>query len=518
MAKSTPLPDHNALITTRELCQLHRIDEEARALATKGRPPREQTMPSRVEHDVEEHIRTRIARRQNEHHAEVESIGAAIAALPDPRTDRNLRDLEQHVVDSIMAVFTLHTPEIRPAVAAERNTKAAYNAWRDEHRRISDPCYPASRIEHFALIFAVCLLEAVITSGMYIAATPHGIIGAIAIATTISACTIGLGVAVGLGPLRYLNRPEPAVRKAAIAALVVLLPAITFISLFAAHYRELAVADPTTFNERQVLPHLLAEPFVLSLQSYVLFMLGLLFATIAAFKGYGASDPYPGYEPQDRIYQPKLDNLNDLTATIRGAIDAVYQKEIVFVADKPVHAQALLDDINRRHKALQFAQARRLKLDELDVDAGEGALRHFRTLNRDIRTDGVEPVYFANAPTLTKLLGSDEPDPNSFSAELDRLVADATETHIKHRDAYAALITTCVQHIERAKTATEKIMATIEASHVDAAAIPDLAELRSLITGRTPPKEEHPSWSPHDASKKPSPNGAASGFSQAASS
>lgn len=509
MVKQTPLPDHNKPVAPRQLCDHFHVEEEARALATLGQPSKDQTALSNSESEVVECVSTRIADRQAEHEDEVKSLALALAELPDPRTDRNLRDLEQKVINAIMAVFMLHTPLIRPVVAVERNAKAAYKAWRDIHKRIDDPHYPASRIEHFALIIALWLFESICTAPMYYTASPNGAVGAVIMAASVAACTIGLGIAAGLGPVRYLNRPEPVLRSAAVPALFVLVLAIFFISFLAAHYRELAIAN-TAFDERQVLPHLQAELFALSLQSYVLLFFGLLFATIAGFKGHAASDPYPGYERRDRIYQSTLDNLNDLTATIRGGIDAVYQHEIVFAADKPVHAQALIDDINRRHTVLLFAQAHRRSLDVADVKAGSAALECFRTLNRRIRTDGVVPAYFAQAPDLEHLLEHHVDDPNSSSAKLHKCVAAATDAHIKHSDDYAALITKVVQHIERAKSATEKIMAAIEASHVDPKAIPDLAELRAIITGTPPHMLEDSSWSPPVANRKPLPNGAAS--------
>jgi hypothetical protein len=168
------LDDHNTALTSRQLIDHAGIEHEARALATQCLPAAHQPALATAETIVVELIEQRLAARAAYLDQEAQGIHEQITDLPDPRADRNLKHLAAHVLNETMKVFSANAPVIRQTIAAERNAKSEYNAWRDAnaltHRQ---PVYPVSRVQHFALIVLLGMIEAAANAFMFLNATPQ---------------------------------------------------------------------------------------------------------------------------------------------------------------------------------------------------------------------------------------------------------------------------------------------------------------------------------------------------------
>lgn len=534
MPNHVPLPSHSAPISVRQLNSHARLEPEARALATQSLPKADQDGPSKSESEAIELIEGRITTRNDAREAEAHNIEGLINDLPNPDTDCNLFHLDAHVTNEIMKVFHTHAPAIRNTVAHERQAQAALNAFRNANG-LGDRTafYPLSRINHFAMVGLVMMIEATANMFMFIDAVTTGLLGALTTALAIAAANVALAIFAGLVPLRFLNikdqedgssRRSLVIRLWAIPALSVSACLIMFLNLFAAHFRELAVAKHA-FDEKLVLARLIAEPFNLSLQSYILLILGLLFALYALHKGYTASDPYPGYEAPARRQAEAADDKNYLTASIHGGIDAVREAKIVNVTDYPLATGGQLAAIRKRLTALAISNGRDQSLDEQDERAAKTAIANWRALNRQIRTDGITPGYFKTPLDFKHLrqpldtaaivdiklelaAGTSWADimdrrkvsrDTVYHAHLANLIETATAAHEKHTKRLFELVTRLLKRVEDAKDKTEQIMAAIEQSHVDDDALPDLAELRALIDPGAAKNDAAPRASPDPA-------------------
>ena len=482
--KKPILPDPFTPISARDVTEHADIEATARSLAVQRLPPAVQTALSKAEAAVVELIEVRSAARATQRADRAAGIRERLVELPDPRADRNLLQLPEHVTNCIMGVFHEHTPVIRQTVSAERNGMAEFGAWRDKHNLLErQPVYPPSRLLHFATILLVMMVEAAGNAYLYLDATPAGVFGALATAFLVAALNVTLAVIAGLVPTRYLNLPDKRVRYWAIPLLGVLAATIVFLNFYAAHLRDLASAIDD-LDQTPVLAHMLHHPFDLSLLSYGLFIFGLIFASIAALKGYTASDPYPGYEQQHRRYVDALDDLNYLKSAIHGGLDSVRQAEIVYAADKPLAAHALIEAIRKSHGGLAVQQDRDRALDASDIKAATSAIQRFRDLNLAIRTDGIVPAYFARTPDFAHLLHRSD-----TASTIAPQVEAATEKHREHTEQFSKLITRLLQQMEAAKDNTELMMRAIEKSVVDETALPSLAELRTLLEPHLPPPQ-----------------------------
>ena len=401
--KKHPLLEPFTTLSARDATEYAEIEKEARTLAVQRQPPAHQTSLSKAEAAAVELIENRIDARAKKNADSAGEILSRLVELPDPRADRNMTQLPEHVANCIMAVFHDLAPAIRQTVAAERDGKAKYNAFRDANGLLErDPDYPPSRILHFAVILLAMLGESAVNGVLYFNATPNGYLGGLTMALLIAAINIGLAVVAGVFPLRHLNLPNPRVRYWAVPMLVVIAVTVVFINLYAAHYRDLA-ASADDFDEARVLARLVSEPFNLSLNSFGLFVLGLLAAGFACFKGCTASDPYPGYEQQHRRYIGAVEDLDYLKSSIHGGIETVREAEIVYAADKPMATLTLIEAMRKSHAALVIQQDRTRALDVSDIKAATASIKRFRELNLAIRTDGIAPDYFAIPPDFSHL-------------------------------------------------------------------------------------------------------------------
>lgn len=479
MSKKTNDPYTSGPLSLQQLITVTDIERQARALATQRLPTCEQTSLSKAEALVVELADARFSARQMALEDEAQAIDEQLTELPDPRLDRNLKTLAVHVLNEIMAAFWTHASTIKTTVAAERDSKAELNAFRDANDLLHRlPDYPLSRIQHFALIVLMAMLEAAANMTLFFNGTPAGLAGALTCALLIAACNIGIAVFAGLLPLRHLNLPGWRVRLWAIPTLVVAGALILLTNVYAAHFRQVA-GRTGAHGEAAVLAHLAAHPFELSLPSFALLLFGLLFAVYAVFKAYTASDPFPGYERQHRRHVDCQDDLAYLKAAIHGGLDAVRQAEIVYAADRPQAVQALIEAIHKRFAALSAAGVRARALHARDVAAATAAINRFRTLNLSIRTDGVTPAYFATPITFPAFH-----DQGDAVARLGARIEVAAAHHLEHTEKFLDLITTLLQQVETAKDNTDRIMAAIEKSCVDDSAVPDLADLRQLIVSQ----------------------------------
>ena len=493
MTKATVLPAHDRPISAAQLIAAAGIEAEARGLATRGRPAADETELAKSEAAASEIIRHRMDRRHDDLEVAAHRIRAELAELPDARTDGGVDTLQASVMQGLDNVFRTFDGTIRTVVDDERTAQAQFNAYVEKHgHQECAASYPDSKIQHFAIVLVLTLIEAAGNAVMYIPATSNGIFGGFVTALLVAVVNVGTAVFAGYVPARYLNwhdlPPKQPNRRMltwawAIPALIVAAAVILGTNLFAAHFRDVAISSEGAFKERQVLEHLLAKPFELSLASFGLLAAGLLCALIAAYKGYSASDRYPGYEQEDRRYIEKKDDRDDLKVALHGHIDAVRQTSVDGLFNRAVATQAALEGIRRQDRSLQVAAGKAARLDATDSRALADTLTRFRRLNIAVRTDGVTPGYFATID-LSML-------PTTTIEDLTASIEAATEAHVGQTAGLLAAIATQRQRIAKAKDIIDAAMPSEAADGTDDD-LPTPDEVARLIEADAQPTRSIP--------------------------
>lgn len=166
--------------------------------------------------------------------------------------------------------------------------------------------YPDSHIMHFSVLAALILFEGLANAYFFSKASDLGLLGGWIQAITVAFTNvIAAFFLIGFLGLRSLSNPDrPFSFIAALIGLPVALSFIVFLNFSAAHYRDLleineaALAMNALAESGEILAPvtraLTLQPFE-TLEALLLFILGMTFAAIAAFKGATFDDRLIGY-------------------------------------------------------------------------------------------------------------------------------------------------------------------------------------------------------------------------------
>ena len=465
------------------------VEAEARRLAVRGRPLASEIVPSRCETQVEEVQNARIGQRNEDLDQEEADLCNLLATIPNSALA--VATLDDDVTNRIVGSFQPVTGVIRDTVRADQDATAMHEAFVATHELEENlPGYALSKIRHFALVFALWLLESIASASMYVGASAAGWIGAVLTACAVSALNITLGVLGGI-VWRWVSLPNLAHdqgrqrrhRRWAVPAMVVIGVIVIICNFVAANYREVATTAKT-FTEDLVLKHIVEHPGELSLTSIILGLLGILCALAAAWKGWSSS-VYPGYEKVHRAMSEASAAREDLKQTLQGTLAAIRQNDVEAVWNQHLAADGLLEDLRKRQVALQLRRKKAHELHEDDVEAGSRAIARFRRENLSIREDGITPAYFSQSPHFRAVTKGD-------GDELARLIEAAQDAHTERTEAVAGVLRQARRKVEIAKSNTERIMLSMGRSDVDAGDVPELGELRELLTQVEQPRIEAP--------------------------
>lgn len=198
------------------------------------------------------------------------------------------------------------TLDARPGVdnrldAAWKNAAAAFSAYTDfraRHKVTRAASYPDSHIMHFSILAALVLFEGLANAYFFSKGSDLGLLGGWIQAITVAFTNvIAAFFLIGFLGLRLLQNPvsRPFSFWVAVVGVPLAVAFIVFLNFSAAHYRDLLEIQAATMamtgefaaNGEILTPvtrALTFQPFE-TLEALLLFILGITFAAIAAFKG-----------------------------------------------------------------------------------------------------------------------------------------------------------------------------------------------------------------------------------------
>lgn len=446
--------DPMTALTFRELVDAAKLEHHARHLAIKGEPAQHHPGLTEAESDALDLIARRDAARRAELDAQMLALAQQLQQLSvSPELDPAI--LQHRTVDALTGIVNARTPAIRETLATERTRTAELSAWRQDHHVARPAEYPASRLNHFRWLGAAVGVEAIAESTLLMPATPDGLLGAVGLALGVTAVTTLLGLLIGFGGLRYLTADSMPKRVAAALSLPVLTGGLLLVSLYVAHYRHIAGTKYDTPNEAQVIDHLLTQPLDLTGPGWLLFILSITCAAFAAWKGYTASDPIPGYEKVDRAHVAARDDHDYLRSDLQGAIAAVKSGTVKPLIDQPQLTRLKRDHLLGLATELESKCERIAALAKLEADLAERAIGHFRRVNLATRADGVTPAYFTETPVV---VSNAQPLP----AGLKDRVAAATAIAVADASKAAELALQIARMLDHTSDRADAIMASVD--------------------------------------------------------
>lgn len=194
------LPDHNEPLPVDVLCAVTGIEREARVFGVQH--------TSLVEHSPAafacvETARSRIGARQEDLAEDLHAILSLAGEQSRQGSGRTPEQLRLAVDGRILATFQSSAGVIRQTIAGRRQAQAELNAFRQKHGlEERSASYPLSKVNHFALVILLWVIESGANSAMYLGGG-GGWLGAITTALAVAGVNVALAVCLGIA-LRFL--------------------------------------------------------------------------------------------------------------------------------------------------------------------------------------------------------------------------------------------------------------------------------------------------------------------------
>jgi len=300
----------------------------------------------------------------------------------------------------------------------ERTRYTQLQFFMSEAGLVRDATYPDSKLEHFAVILLIVVVECLMNAYFFSQAHSLGLLGGALQMALISVANVGVGVLIGALGIRQLGDRKLSRRIVGFVSAGAFVVFLIGFNLAVAHYRDvLAVAPDVAIS--MTVTALMNQPFSLSFESSVLFVLGAVAGILAVYKGLRADDLYPGFGRIDRHYREGLD------AYERAVADS--QREIrEAIAAGHVRCQEMLDEaacaVENRFAMIRGIRAVIRRYDvarEALQSCCDSGLKTFRGANESVRVSPV-PSYFREYPPISSAIEFDRFDEFEASATRER--------------------------------------------------------------------------------------------------
>jgi hypothetical protein len=309
--------------------------------------------------------------------------------------------------------------QLEPAIALRTELRSDLAAFKDHHEINRAPDYPESKFVYFAVLFAIFVTESVLNAFFFAAGSDFGLLGGWIDAVRYAGINIAISFLIGLALMRQLNHKSWSRRAAGAAGVVILLVLVPVFNFFVGHYREIFAVDPDNAQTTAVRAFLDNPVGLATVESWLLFAVGSVFAAIAAYEGYAIEDPYPGYgRLARRIQRAEEDYLEEkqeikqrLSYLREATIDALDK-----LRDKIVRKQDELLDLSGLADTIRSKFDMHLALLKKSCNV---VLSRYREINTRARSTE-PPQYFGEECDITTTLKLDLPSTISFEQVQDR--------------------------------------------------------------------------------------------------
>ncbi len=214
------------------------------------------------------------------------------------------KDIEEH----LQAEFEAKRATLVDASLRKHQSEGHYNAFRMKHDVRIEPDHPTDRLNYLSAIFLVLVIETLINAGFWAEANDGFITGALVTALGIAGGNIAVGFVGGIA-FSYTNLKDTS-RKllgwlgATVAGVIILL----------LNWQVLVIrnsyADVSSSSQTQI--H--------TLMSIIVFLVGVGFALVAAWKGYRFFGSYPGYKDASDSFVKATQELRDIEGSLREVV------------------------------------------------------------------------------------------------------------------------------------------------------------------------------------------------------
>jgi len=390
-------------------------------------------MPGLAEQEVRSAIMADRDRCANDLASQLRAARDALAQLQTAMDIAGIQHAADEAVAGLEQIRSSWSGEIfrlrREAVEA----KTEYDAFRAKYRLGRAARQPHDRRMGIALLVVAVAAESLLNGVFFAEGSDLGLLGGVSLALLISFFNVIVGAINGVLFLRMMHHSKLWAKLIGVVMFVITLSVVVMLNGFIAHFRDVYQNVGENYDLRLIGRSLIQTPFeLISIQSWALFLAGLLFSGFATIKAYGFDDPHPGYGAVDRRWRAREDayaisrqDFIDEAADIRDACLSRLSKAIESLRGASSQRQQLL--AGRARMMAEFRQ-HESHLEQ----AGQQLLTIYRHANSGARSTP-SPQHFGehftftdralDRPEMAMLLIDQglQHDADSLIAELDRL-------------------------------------------------------------------------------------------------
>ena len=241
-------------------------------------------------------------------------------------------------LDDIKSQFTNRLNQdletLRPAITAAESKAISRReeliVFKERNNLTRDASYPDSSIWHFFVLFGLVIIESIINGVMFQEGSRSGYLGGVSIAVLISLINVAAGFLVGAywGKLSWSIHQFP--KYVGYLGFGVWGIFTIWFNLLVGHIRtiyEQGFSGSMAEVSAQGWINFQASPFGLTdFFSWLLVLIGTLFAIIALFDGIRFDDVYPGYGREFRKYLSAEEELQDEKDNLNITADRYYDE------------------------------------------------------------------------------------------------------------------------------------------------------------------------------------------------
>jgi len=378
------------------------IEKRAGADALNGVPAADAAMLCAAENDIVSRVRDEGKRQLDEFERKIEEFGKQREDIAQAR--RRM----QEELDAALAQESRATPGREQALKELEQAQAHLNMFMKENRIHRKARLPDNRFLLFSMIVAIAVVEGIINSFFFSAASDFGLLGGFFQAFFVSGVNIGFAFIGGFFALRQLVHVDPFRKLAGLIGLAFSSAMVLAINLMAAQYRGLLEKGVDRPGD-VVMERLLELDFsgaLNSINSVLLVLIGLLCAVFAMWKGFRADDPYPGYGDMQRDVDAAQDRLLDIEEESEDIREDLREEQI----DRIGGIRSRLEDMRLELRRISDSAASlKRSADEFSgerlSEVAQQLLTHYRDENSRIRASAA-PAYFTTYPKPEEFAGA----------------------------------------------------------------------------------------------------------------
>jgi hypothetical protein len=398
--------DDSTLIDSKEFMKKHDVSSLAKQAAKQNLPRTEAKSSDSNELSIRQKVNEEAIKVTMRLNQGISDLDNRIAGVESASVVSKIENFGKTFHKEIKSEVTSETSSILELRREVSECEEEFRSFKANNQLDHSPQYKDSNLLKIGVLLVALVFESVFNSFLFAQANDFGLLGGGLQAALISMINISIGFIAGMWPYRRKNHINPKIAYPSLFAFAAIVLTLFVFNLLVAHYREALVLDPD--NAAIVaMQSFRSGIFALQdIQSWFLFLVGLIISVIAIVEGYKWDDPYPGYGALDRKLKQLKDDLDSKKKDCIEKIEEIYEE---YTNDLDVSYK----DISRfKQNLVDFS-----KSIERQVEQHKALLQHLRNLC-EIAVTSYRDVNSANRETQPPEYFH---DPIDFSFDLEPL-------------------------------------------------------------------------------------------------